>query len=355
MDYIENWDKIRSRYAAFWRGQREGACLFAVTAPKEGARWEDFPLPDNPEDRLKWWTDPELVIKRHRSWFANTYYAGDAFPLLIHDLGPAGHAGFFEGARPTFEGTVWFAPTLERYEDLRFDPGSFLYQQTLSLCREYVRDAKGAYIVAMPDTVGDADALSHLRGPDQLMLDLLDRPEEVRAALAAVQAVWEDVMGRVFDLVLENNDGGSCVGWLSAYAPGRLGQLQCDLSVMVSPGMFQEFLVYELERQSEYLDHALYHLDGRQQVVHLPHILSVPGIRAVQWTNVAGQGPATDYIPVLRRIQAAGKGLILDCAPGEVPALLDQLSASGLFLRTWADSPAQAEDLVKLVAKLSRD
>ncbi|MDR1533340.1 MAG: hypothetical protein LBS62_14365 [Clostridiales bacterium] len=351
MEYCENWDKIQERHRAFWNKELSGPCLFSVTAPRDGAVYESFPLPDRAEDRTHYWTDAEQVIKRHRSHFSNTYYAGDAFPVLVHDLGPAGHAGFFEGARFRFEGTVWFDATLKAYEDLRFDPSSFLYNKTLELAREYARDAQGAYIVSMPDTVGAADALTHLRGPDQFMFDLLDSPDEVKGALVTVQAVWEQVMRGVYDAVAENNYGGTSVGWLSTWAPGLHGQLQCDLSLMLSPDMFEEFLLYELEAQSRFLDHALYHLDGRQQVIHLPHLLAIESIEAVQWTNVAGQAPVVDFIPVLQSIQQAGKNLILDCSPAELPVLLENLSASQMYVRTWADSRAEADSLVEMVRR----
>lgn len=355
MEYCKNWEKIRARHSAFWRGEREGPMLLSVTCARDNARFEDFPFPTSKEARIRWWTDAEWNIKRNRSRFADTYFAGDAFPVLIHDLGPAGHAGFFEGAQPRFEGSIWYDPSLRDYADLRFDPDSFLYKKTLDMAREYVCDAGGDYIVSMPDTVGDADVLSHLRGPDNFMMDLIDRPDEVKEALKKVQAVWENIIRSVSGIVMENNDGGCSVGWLQTWAPGVHGQLQCDLSVMLSPGMFGEFLRYELTAQSEFLDNSLYHLDGRQQVAHLDHILSVPKLRAVQWTNIAGQQPVTAFLPVLKRIQAAGKSLVLDCSPDELATLMEHLSSSKMYIRTWAQNEAEAEDIVRLSAKLSRD
>jgi hypothetical protein len=203
--------------------------------------------------------------------------------------------------------------------------------------------------------VCDADALAHLRGPENFLVDMMDDPGAVREALKVVQAVWECAMGEVADAVIANNDGGTSVGWLGAWAPGRLGQLQCDLSVMISPGMFGELLLYELDAQSRFLDHSLYHLDGEAQVKHLGHILSVPRVRAIQWTNVAGQAPVTSFIPVLQRIQKAGKSLILDCPPAEVPALMEHLESSKMYIRTWAETPDDADDLVRLVARLTHD
>jgi hypothetical protein len=94
-------------------------------------------------------------------------------------------------------------------------------------------------------------------------------------------------------------------------------------------------------------------LDGEQQVKHLDRILSVKGINAVQWTNVAGQPGPTHYIPVLQRIQKAGKGLILHVNPEEIPTIMENLSSRGLYLLTWTNTQAEADDLVRLITKMT--
>ena len=347
-EYGVDFSKVLDRHRAFWQGRLSGP-LFSVVAPKEGRK--PFPYPENEADRINWWTDPQQVIARFRDEFKGTYYAGDAFPVLNHNLGPAGHAGFFKGAVPRYESSIWYEPTLENYADLEFDPESFLYRKTLELAKAYAQDAKGEYIVSMPDTVGAADVLSHLRGPDRFMMDFYDKPDEVRAALKKVQAVWEKAMQAVWSAVKDNNYGGGSVGWLNTWAPGFHGQLQCDCSVMLSPEMFGEFICFELEAQSGFLEYSLYHFDGEAQIRHLPHLLSVNKIDAIQWTNVVGQQPVTAYTPVLKEIQQAGKKLILHCAPDEVGVLLESLDGGLMSVFTWAKTQAEADYLVRLYMK----
>lgn len=352
--YGVDWEKVKARHFAFWRGELEGSCLTTVTAPKDNAMPNHFPYPKNAEDRIKWWTDPELIIQRYRSGMECTYYAGDSFPLLLNDLGPAGHAGFFRGAKPRFESSIWYEPSLEDYNDLAFDPESFLYCRNIELSQAFADDAKGDYLIAMPDNVGAGDVLSHLRGPNQMMIDFIDQPDAVHKALKTVQHVWEHTAAAVHDILKTNNHGGGCVGWLYTWAPGRHVQLQCDLSVMMSPEMFEEFLVYELHAQSQFADYSLYHFDGEQQIRFLPYLLDVRGIQAIQWTNVAGQKAVTEYIPVLQQIQRAGKSLICSCTPEEVPVMLENLDANKLHLTLWAKSQQDADDIVRLVEKESR-
>ncbi|PNT91073.1 hypothetical protein [Clostridium thermosuccinogenes] len=357
MKYTNNWSKSKERLRAFWNREILDRCCIWVTAPKDNASYKYYELPEKPEDKIKYWTDGEMVLERYKNIFENTYYAGDAFPILINDLGAAGHAGYFKNARFRFENTVWFFPIIHDWDEdeLIFDENSFLYRKTIDLTRYYVSEAKGDFIVSMPDNCGNADALAHLRGSENLLMDMLLEPERVKAALEKIQAAWLRTNEEVYRIVCDNNDGGCSVGWLGTWAPGRHGQLQCDMSVMLSPEMFDQYIMDELRTQSSWMDYCLYHLDGVEQTRHLDKLLSVAGIHAIQWTNVAGQPRATEYLDVLRKIQAAGKGLIIHVEPHEVKVMLENLSSRGLYLLTWAETQRDADDLVRMAEKMTHE
>ena len=59
----------------------------------------------------------------------------------------------------------------------------------------------------------------------------------------------------------------------------------------------------------------------------------------------------TRWIPLLKRIQAAGKSLHLSVWPGEVQTLLEELKPEGLMLNTHVSSEAEARDLLAKVAQ----
>ena len=131
--------------------------------------------------------------------------------------------------------------------------------------------------------------------------------------------------------------------------------LQCDLSVMISPQMFEEFVLPELEETAAWLDYSAYHLDGQEQIRHLDMILSVKKINMIQWTPVVGQPCTSEFIPVLKKIQKAGKGLILMPHIWEVEKLLSELSPKGLYLIIRdVESETEAEELIKKVGKMTK-
>ena len=128
------------------------------------------------------------------------------------------------------------------------------------------------------------------------------------------------------------------------------------MSVMISAKMYGKFVVPVLEELTEFLDYSVYHLDGKEQIRHLDHLLSVKGLNAIQWTNVAGQPRVSEFVPVLQRIQKAGKNLVVAPQANEVEYLLDNLSCRGLqLLIRDLRSEEEARDMLKLIEKHSAD
>ncbi len=357
MDYRDNWDKSRERLKGFWSGEIVDRCCISVFAPKKGSNYIPEKLPSNPADKQKYWTDGEWVLRRNRAQFENTYYAGEATPQIFLDLGAAGHAGYFRNIKWQYENTIWFFPSIHDWEKdrLEFDPDSFLYKKTLELAKYLTDESKGSFFVSMPDIAGNSDALAHLRGSQELLLDFYDEEDNVRASLQKIQEAWLKTAGEVHNIIKTNNDGGSCIGWLNTWAPGKHSQLQCDLGVMISPGTFNDMIMPELKAQCDWLDYPLYHFDGIEQIRHLDSLLSLEKLKAIQWTCVDGQPSPLEFIPVLKRIQEAGKSLLIWIKPNELEPMLEQLSSKGLYLLLRAGSQEEADDMIKKAEKLTHE
>lgn len=350
MKYKDDWDSAKRRFEAFWNREILDRCCISVTAPKKNAK----PL-EPIKDIAFYRTDAPSIIRRSRRSMEQTYYGGEAFPMIILDLGAAGHAGFFKGEKHLIGDTVWFFPSLEDPEDLTFDENSYLFRKTEELARAFVEDSRGDYCVSMPDTTGNADALAHLMGSEAFLEGMIENPDGITGALNKIEKAYERIMTDVYGIIRENNDGGSCVGWLQTWAPGFHAQMQCDLSVMISQSMFHTFIEPELRAQCRFLEYPLYHFDGIEQCRHLDTLLAIPELRVIQWTQVAGQPPCTQYIEELKRIQQAGKNLLICVSPDQIETLMAQLSSRGLYLLTSADSEEDAKEILKKVTQWTHD
>lgn len=355
MKYREKWDLSRKRFEGFWNQEIIDRCCISVIAPKRGKESEYWRLKEYP--RMYGWGDPEAIVKRSRALFEASYFGGEAFPGIWLNLGPSGHAGFFKGVEyHVNEDTVWFTPSIKdgEYNSLTFDSASELYRLTMEMGRYYVDDSKGDYFVSLPDTSGNLDALAHLRGNEDLLMDLATEENQIFLALEELQKAWVKGVDAVYEMTKEVNDGGSMIYWIKCWAPSLMGQMQLDISVMTSSSIYETYGLVELKAQSAHLDYPLYHLDGAEQIRHLDLLLSVEDIKAIQWTSVAGQEGPSHYLDALKRIQAAGKSLLVSISdPKEVEPLLRELSSKGLYLVLEVESQDEAEELLKLTAQLT--
>ena len=117
--------------------------------------------------------------------------------------------------------------------------------------------------------------LSMLREPENLCVDLIDRPEDVQRvvahldqlAIGAHQAFWQ---------TLTELGHAQSVTWAGIYAPGKADMVMCDFAVMLSPAMFEVFALPSLRRLTEYFDYSCYHLDGTEQTRFLDALCSLP-------------------------------------------------------------------------------
>jgi hypothetical protein len=358
MLYKDDWDKSKERFKALWNREIVDRCCVSVTSPKRGCKYPAENIPDNYIDLVKYWTDPELVIKRNVERFENTFFGGDSFPNMLIDFGPEAQAAYF-GAKYKFDKrTVWFEPIIEDWEKdrIEFDVNNEFYQKHRAYAKYLAEEGKGKFFVSMSDNASAADTLAFLRGSENLLMDFVVDKENVKRAMKTILQEWLYTEREFFEISKECNEGGSCVGWLNTWAPGYHSFIQSDISVMISPQTFEEFMLEDLKTMSNSLDRSIYHFDGIAQIRHLDMQLSIERLDMIQWMNCDAQLPSSGYIPELKKIQAAGKCLHLFCQPYEVEILLTELSSKGLYLVVVnADSEDEAREIVKLAEKLTKE
>ena len=360
MLFKQDWDKVKERFKALWEKEIIDRCSIAVPVTKDGREYEvidQFNF-ENADELKRYYTDPEYILDRSIKKFSDTFYGGEALPCIFPNLGTGGHAAYFDADYKFAKDTVWFFPRIKDWgkDKMKFNPNHMLLDTQRKNISYLSKAGKDKFFVSMPDNTGSFDALAHLRSSDMLLLDMIEKPEAVRQAVRKLIDALKITGDEFYGIIKDNNDGGSTHGWMHLWCEGRVAQINCDLSVMISPQMFEEFVLPELDETSKWVDKAVYHLDGQEQIRHLDMILSVKGIDMIQWTPVAGQPKTSEFLPVLKKIQMAGKGLVLLPEAGEVEKILNGLSSKGLHLVVnGVKTVDEAKELVKKTEKWTRD
>ncbi|MBO5762795.1 MAG: hypothetical protein J6R85_02900, partial [Lentisphaeria bacterium] len=94
--------------------------------------------------------------------------------------------------------------------------------------------------------------------------------------------------------------------WAAILGENPTYMLQSDFAYMISPDMFAEFVQPELQKYVNKLDHAFYHLDGKNQIPHIPHLAAIDGLEGIQWIPGDGQPPQSEWPDVLHAIEDNG-------------------------------------------------
>ena len=359
MRFKEDIEIVKKRLYAFWDREIIDRALVSVIAPKEKGKnismfHNSRDMTGEPEELRKYWEDPETIYRNNMERLENTFLGGETLPIIFQNYGTSGHCNFY-GAVPSYgNDTIWFDPV---WDDLTEAENSYTEErlkQHLEITRYLTERAGDSYFIGMPDSSGTLDALGHLYGTENVLMDMLAEPDAVKNAIRILNEGWIRT-NEMFYQVTEKLNGGGAHAWMHILAPGRVAHMQCDMSVMFSKDMYREFVVDELKQQMEWLEYPVYHFDGIEQEQHLDYILGLDRLKAIQWPHVAGQPSASHYLPVLKRMQSAGKALIIMAPPDDVPILLENLSIKGLYIHTEADDVETAKEIIRYVEKNGRE
>ena len=351
-----DWAQARKRMEAWWEGELLDRVCIRITAPiKQDSRPQPPPVP--PEELESWWMDPALVIPRLEADLARIWWGGEAFPVMhpVSTRIPAIPAVYL-GCPLSFVGTstAWCSEIIHDWAhppELRFDETNKWYRKSVELFRAAGERAHGKYCLGGPDLNGPGEILARLRGSQNLALDLVDNPATVREAMGNINLVWMEYWHAINNVINEYVQG--CVGWMGLWSDLPAVELECDFSIMISNDMFRDFFLPHIRRQTEWVARSVYHLDGPGAVRHLDSLLELPRLTAIQWVPGAGAAPMTEWIPLLKRIQDAGKRIFIDCRDHEVEPLLTQLRPEGLLLSTRSVSVERGKEILKLAEKMT--
>lgn len=286
---------------------------------------------------------------------SRTFFGGVAFPVFDADVGGPGSLALFLGAEGHLApDTVWYSPCIDdpdRHPALHFDRECEWWRYHMAAIDIALEHAQGRYLVGFPDLIENVDTLAQLRDPELLLIDMIERPEWVERMVEEVNQAYFQCFDAIRERVADASGGNAWTAF-ALWGPGRTAKVQCDFSCMISPAMFQRFVLPALDRQCRWLDYAMYHLDGTQALSQLDNLLSIDALSAIEWTPQAGLpgGGSPRWFDLYRRIRAAGKSVqAVGVAYDEVEPLLDAVGSEGMFVMTSAPNETAARRLLDRV------
>lgn len=357
----DNWDETRRRFEDWWAGV--GVIVGSWNGVRLSRPHQDVPDPGPAPSVEARWTDLPWRAARARWDMAHTAWPLETLPVADPWLGPGSLALYLGSGADLLPETVWYEPVPDPAaldEPITLDPDNFWWRLQLDMIDEMIAVAEGNYYVGCPDLVENYDTLASLRGTEQLMMDMIERPDWVAAKLKEILTAWRAAQDEIDHRVRAqdcegSSNPGSMFGWFRVWAGGTVAKVQCDACAMFSPEMFRRFVVPTLQVQCDGLDYSIYHLDGSQCLDKLDALLEIDSLTAIEWTPdpKAPSGGSPEWYEMYRRILASGKRLqVLGAGPGEIEPLLDAVGADGIYFLSFFSTEAQAERYQRVMERV---
>ena len=296
------------------------------------------------------WFDPQWRAEYLDWYVAHSSLKADILPVANTQLGPGSLAAILGGVFEGGEDTIWIHPNPDFTDEIVFNPEHpnwILHKELLKACKA---KANGHYFVGMPDLMEGLDVLAALKGTDRVLLDTVMQPEILEQQMQQINDIYFKVFDELYDIIREGDEMAFC--YFSSWAPGKMSKLQSDISTMISQDDYRRFVQPFIREQCQKIDYTLYHLDGVGAMHHLPALLEIEELNAIQWTPGVGepQGGSPKWYDLYKKILAGGKS-VMACwvTLDELKPLLDHIGADGVHLEMDFHNEKEVEQAMRIV------
>lgn len=299
------------------------------------------------------WFDTQYQVENYMARIQNKPFLGETFPVFFPNLGPNIYGATLGGQLIFDENTSWLRPFIRGWTDvdqIRFNPENKYWKKIMDLTDYALERCDHQFMVGYTDIHTNLDCLEGIRGGQDLLMDMYDDEKLVDAMMEKSWAPFKTVMD-IFHERLRRKRQLS-VTWLNVpfYEPMHIPS--CDIGAMISTEFFDRFPKPVIERETALFKHNIFHLDGKGVARHLDSILTIEGIGAIQWVQGAGDDkPIMQWVDLIKKIQAAGKGVIVDVMPNELDRFMEAVRPQGIYLCVAEKSPEMQKRILDRVLK----
>jgi hypothetical protein len=290
-----------------------------------GKRWPDL---------VGRWFDAQYQVEHFLSCLGASSYLGETFPVFYPNLGPNVFAAMLGGHLTFGEATSWIKPSVETMKEaelVRFDGGNPYYRKILEITDCALDQCRGRFLVGYTDMHPGLDCVDALMGTEAMLLSMVDDPAIVKALGEICTREFFRVMDIFHDKLQAKRQ--LSVSWMQIPFYETMHIPSCDLGAMISNDMFRSFALPMIREEIKHFRHNIFHLDGKGVAVHLHDILALDEVQAIQWVQGAGStSPILQWVDLIRRIQAAGKSVVVGLTLNELEPFLEAVRPEGILL-----------------------
>jgi hypothetical protein len=299
----------------------------------------------------RWW-DTEYQLELFEYQLKKSVFNAETFPVFWPNLGPEVYTAFYGVELLYREVTSYAVPIIIDWsilDKIVLDFNNEYFRKIEEMTYKALERCTGKYMVGYTDFHPGFDCAAAFRDAQQLCIDLLLEPDQVKRLIDISSRDFHKIFDH-FDSILKKHNQLS-VTWMGIPSFGKMHIPSCDLGTLISPNQFEEFVLPVLKNEVKPMTHNVFHLDGVGVAKHLDMILALPEINAIQWVQGVGDDlPIMQWVPLIKKIQAAGKSVVIDLHLSELESFMKEIKPNGIFLCIAADPDIQ-HAIIKKVEK----
>lgn len=337
--------------------------------------WYDFDMLDRPPVRFsahnaefnvidqhhRWktlkdrWFDAEYQVDKYLESVRGKKLLGETFPIYWPNLGPNVYPCMLGGKVEFGEVTTWAQPEMKEMSEEEcakyvFSPDNEFFKKLEELTYLAIEKGKGQFTVGYTDIHHGTDCVDALRGTTNLFMDMYDEPEQTLKFVQHCSENFAEIFNHFNDILVKNHQPSAT--WINIPSYEGFHIPGVDVSAMLGEEQFRKFILPTLQAEVKVAKHNVLHMDGKGVARHLDDFLKIPEILAIQWVQGVGvDEPIMQWVPLIKKIQSAGKGVVVDLKVSELDEFMDAVSPVGIYLCIASDDEEEQKEIIKSLLK----
>lgn len=299
------------------------------------------------------WFDTEYQVESYIKRVEHSQFLGETFPIFFPNIGPNFFGAALGGELEFGEVTSWMEACIEGEEDLdkiKFNPESEYYKKILELMDYALERCEHKFMVSYTDMHPGLDCACAFRGTGDICMDMYDEPEFVDKLVQKCSEPFLPMMDE-FHKRLESKSQLYST-WMEIPFYDTMHIPSCDLGAMISKEFFSRFALPYIKEEVKHFKYNIFHLDGKGVANHVDELMQIPEIGAIQWVQGVGNDrPIMQWIDFIKKMQAAGKSLVIDLQVDELEPFLDCMSPKGIYLCVPEKDPENQKKIMERLLK----
>lgn len=278
----------------------------------------------------------EEISLKNKLQIQNTKEEDDRMEFSFVNFGPAFLAALAGANFESDRNTSWAEPAnFADLSELTISDFNSSHPLWVSYREKFlkVQEINSEWMMSLCDMTGPFDILAGVIGSERLCLEMIENSEQVKRLSDEATRFWFQVYDEHYSLLKEKR---GTVDVFGLYMPGRGARWSEDFIALISPDMYEEFVLPCDIQIASRLDTSYIHLHSAA-LSSVDRILKNTNLKGVEISNDPN-GPNLDtLIEAGKRVVEAGKSLMMsnwqrDLSSQDIEKILNSIPTHSLIV-----------------------